>query len=181
MLPHYDPSVRRSRVEPHLHPRPGLRAMPRQRRRHPTGHATSLPPRHHPAHRHGRHPLHRDSRLPETPTLERIYRRRCLLYLTQTKNIVISTGANGAPGERFCSLGQGSRSHREQRSGETCFSTHTASQPILLLAFAVACSLLPNPKQTSSRPKQRTVLSSVAQWRDPCISSLFLSLYRSTP
>ena len=38
-----------------------------------------------------------------------------------------------------------------------------------------------HPKQTSSRPKQRTVLSSVAQWRDPCISSLFLSLYRATP
>src|SRR5260370_25755030 len=93
MLPHCAPPVRRSRVEPHLPPRPGLRAMPRQRRRHPPGNATSLPPRHHPAHRHGRNPLPGHSRHPETPTLERIYRCRCLFSPTQTKNIVISTGA----------------------------------------------------------------------------------------
>jgi hypothetical protein len=42
---------------------------------------------------------------------------------------VISTEANGVPGERFCSLGQSSRSHREQRSGETRFSTCEVSQP----------------------------------------------------
>src|SRR6266700_1528647 len=33
--------------------------------------------------------------------------------------IVISTGANGVPNERTCSLGQSSRSHRELRSEET--------------------------------------------------------------
>src|SRR5258708_31928282 len=40
---------------------------------------------------------------------------------------------------------------------------------------------LDQTNQTSSRPERRTVLSSVAQWRDPCISSLFLSLHRATP
>jgi len=138
--------------------------MPRQRRRHPTGNATSLPPRHHPAHRHGRHPLPGHSRHPETPTLERIYRRRCLFYLAQTKNIVISTGA--AHGLIVSSVAE-----------------KPASLPILLprpyCCLPLPLPVLSYPKQTSSRPKQRTVLSSVAQWRDPCISSLFL--YRPTP
>src|SRR5260370_193627 len=69
-------------LPPHLHPPHPPRARP-----------TSLPPRHHPAHRPGRNPLPGHSRHPETPTLERIYRCRCLFSPTQTKNIVISTGA----------------------------------------------------------------------------------------
>ncbi len=69
---------------------------------------------------------------------------RCLFSPAQPKTNVISTEATlfrptpapsfrpkrtGVPGERFCSLGQSSRSHREQRSGETRFSTHSPSQP----------------------------------------------------
>src|SRR5260370_1787848 len=38
-----------------------------------------------------------------------------------------------------------------------------------IFALAVACSFQSDPKQASSRPEQRTVSSSVAQWRDPCI------------
>src|SRR6202023_3340623 len=32
--------------------------------------------------------------------------------------------------------------------------------------------VIPTQRSTSSRPKRRTASSSVAQWRDPCISSL---------
>ncbi len=53
-----------------------------------------------------------------------------LLFVLSHPNagIVISTGANGVPNERTCSLGLSSR-FCELRSGETRFSTHTASEP----------------------------------------------------
>src|SRR6266536_2371937 len=45
--------------------------------------------------------------------------------------------------------------------------------PVGICFCLCCCSFSFNPpKQTSSRPEQRTVVSSAAQWRDPCISVL---------
>src|SRR6266851_8008055 len=59
---------------------------------------------------------------------------------------------------------------------------HTAA---LAVAIALCRCLFSSPLgNTSSRPERRTVSSSVAQWRDPCISSLplyLLFLFLSSP
>jgi len=46
-------------------------------------------------------------------------------------------------------------------------------KPLPSGAAPKSASFGPTRKSTSSRPEQRTALSSVAQWRDPCIPKMF--------
>src|SRR6185437_2902328 len=55
----------------------------------------------------------------------------------------------------------------------------TSSRPRHSLSRSTKHIVSIHHKDTSSRPKQWTVLSSVAQWRDPCISPLSLFVFKS--
>jgi len=68
-LPHHPRHRNRSNPKPPSSPPPGLRAMPRQHRRHPTLHPASLPPRHPPPHPYCRGPLRHHPRPFQAPPL----------------------------------------------------------------------------------------------------------------